>query len=138
MDRVQGTGDGAEPGLFARPGVGAWMGDEAGDVQGLAPLHLVHEGVDGLLPQLPVGGAEVQQVGVVGHHRMDPAGLLGVLEGPDVVLAQGFGRPLPRGLGEDLDGFAAHAVAGVQRIVHPARDGHMGSQQRTVFGVLLS
>ena len=88
--------------------------------------------------QLPVGRAEVQQVGVVGHHRMDPAGLLGVLEGTDVVLAQGFGRPLPRGFGEDLDGFAAHAVAGVQRIVHPARDGHMGSQQRTVFGFLLS
>ena len=138
VDGVQGTGDCTQAHSFARPGVGSRMGDEAGNVQSLAALHLVHEGGHGLLPQLPVWRAEVQQVGVVGHHRVDPAGLLGVLEGADVVLAQGLCGPLPRGFGKDLDGLATHAVARVKRIVHPARDGHVGAQEGAVRGFLLA
>ena len=77
------------PQVSPAPTWAARVSDQVAQAEPLAAVHLVQEGGDGAFPESRLGGGQVDQVGVVGHHLADGGfGLalaeflhLGVVEG---------------------------------------------------------
>ena len=87
---VQRLGNCLDPFDFTGADMGAGVGDQVRHAENFAAFHFVDERGDGTHAQGRVGGAEIEQIGIVGDHRRD-AGFFAVeMELGDFVLAQRF------------------------------------------------
>ena len=71
MDLVDRRGHPADPEVLALPHVAAGMHDEPIDPQTVAAFQLFDDGVDRLAIERVIGRAQVDQIRVVRHHRVD-------------------------------------------------------------------
>jgi hypothetical protein len=86
---------------------GAGMQHEPGQPQRLGACVLLFERGLRLRAQRRCGSGKVDEIAVVRHHRLDTALRDAAAEQDDLVGRQRPGAPLARGLGEDLQRFAA-------------------------------
>ncbi len=116
-----------QPCFLTRTHVRARMEHQPRDLQRLAPLQFDDEHIAGLRPQHVVVRAQVEQVGAMAYHRADTRLLGPRLETHDVLLGQRLHRPGAIRLYEDLYCLTAHRTGAIERLVHPASDGLVGS-----------
>lgn len=125
VDLVEGGGDAAETDVLAGADVCSGVGDEVGEAEGLGAAELEDEAVDGAAVEGAVGAGEVDEVGVVAGGGCETGGADGLGEAADVFVGEVFGVPAVGALGEELDGLAAGASAGLGGFVMPACDRHV-------------
>src|SRR5271163_1179137 len=122
MRLVDRLGDSRDASLFARADVGSRMCDQKWHSQRLASLQFISKTLDRALAQLLVGRAKVEQVGVVRDDHFDSGPGLRAFERLDFLARVGFGGPLARALGENLDTVAANLLTARQRLADASRD----------------
>lgn len=124
-------GDFLDSDFFALFHVGTHVADDERDAEGGAPGELPGEGFAGHGGFFWLGGAQVDEVAVVGDDGLGvEAGFLdGRLEICVGVLGEGFGLPLLRGRREDLDCGAPDSFASVNGVGEAFSGRHVGADQ---------
>jgi hypothetical protein len=92
--------------LLTRIPVRARVHDEVGETQFQAALHFIAQGRSRPEAQWPNGGCQVNQVGIVAHHRRYISLISGLMKEAHFFLFKGRSFPLVGILGEDLNGGA--------------------------------
>ena len=107
------------------PHVCAGVDNETGDAEVLAPVQLVEERGAGAGQHVLLRGAEVDEVGGVGHDRADGGSRRGGTEELDLLTSLGLCLPAAGVLHEHLHGGAADPFAACESGVNAAGDGHV-------------
>ncbi len=132
-DPVERPDHSLDPLFRAGAQVAADVGHQHVDPEGGAPPEPDGEGLDGSEVHLVLGRGEVQDVGHVPEHRLDPreppllpeGGHLGLLQGP---VSPAAGVP-----GEDLEGVAAQLLCALHGLVDAPRDGDVEAEPHHRF-----
>ena len=97
--------------------------------QGIGTLHLLNKGAERFSPQAGFGGCKVDQIAVVGQHRLDRALFLRIPKQSTVVVREQLCLPLVAALEKNLNGPAPQARAPFKSHMHAPGDGHVGACQ---------
>ena len=128
VDLVDGPGHPAHPEVVALSHVSARVHHEPFHPQPPAALQLLDDRADRPRVQRVVGRAQIDQVGVVRHDRVDARPRPRRPEALHLGVSQGAGGPLIVALVEDLDGRAADGRAPLDGEIQTAGDRHVGPE----------